>query len=80
MADAAAGRSIFLFYYEATNLIRLVQHGRADPANVRELIADATRAAKGQFPELAHGIDAGAADFEVAIERGLELKSETGQG
>lgn len=73
MDDIAAGRFAFSYAYEAINLIRLVQWGRADPDNVRLLIADAVREAKTIFPTFEVGINAAAADYEAAIAQGMKL-------
>ncbi len=76
MDEIAAGRFAFSYAYEAVNLIRLIQWDRADPDNIRALIADATEQAKRIFPDCVEGIDAAAGDYEKAIQRGLVLRAE----
>lgn len=76
MDDIAAGRLAFGYTYECINLIRLVQWDRADPDNVRKLIADAARDARTIFPGCEAGIDAAVRDYEGAITRGLQLREE----
>ena len=78
MDDRATAFGLFQFFYQATNLVRMVQHGRSNPDDVRKIIADAVALGKSTFPQHASGLDAAAAEYERAIQHGLTLRAEQG--
>ncbi|NJC33891.1 hypothetical protein GGR88_001365 [Sphingomonas jejuensis] len=75
MTEEATARGLFHYYYSAVNLIRMVQHGRSDPENIRGLIREATNAAKGRFPQYADQLDEAASEYNSAIDHGIKLKA-----